>query len=268
MSIQLVGWVLEHERTTTGADRLVLIALANYADERGECYPSIGRIQRDAGIKSETTVHACIGRLIDAGLLERRVKAAPDERIRLDRRPNLYRLVRTPATVDNPVDTVDDPPGIGESVIHRPPNDWSSDPPKIGGETVSRTVIKTSLSRASARSALVEVCGLREEDLTSTARRALERDLDRLLQVDVGPDLASEIQRRAESYRLKWPEATLTSAALVRHWPRLWRPTVVHTVVVRCAPCGQAMSTDGTCHLDPALVDCPSISAVEHARPG
>lgn len=91
MSIQAIDWVLTHERTTTGTDRVVLIALANYADEAGECWPSIARLARDANI-GERNVRYVLDRLVAAGLVERVRQGATNGRIRPDRRPNLYRL--------------------------------------------------------------------------------------------------------------------------------------------------------------------------------
>ena len=49
MSIQAVGWVLEHETTTSGADRLVLIALANHCGERDGVWESTRRSAHHEG---------------------------------------------------------------------------------------------------------------------------------------------------------------------------------------------------------------------------
>jgi len=95
MSVQAIGWVLDHS-TTRGADRLVLIALANYASSDGwDCYPSIATIARCAGIARERTVQECLARLAENGHIERVINGAPDSRIRGDRRPNHYRILRT-----------------------------------------------------------------------------------------------------------------------------------------------------------------------------
>lgn len=99
MAIQAVGWVLEHENTTSGAERLVLLSLANHAGLRQgvwECYPSIETIAREAGIARHRTVQSILARLVDRGLILRAINAAPDSRIRGDRRPNLYSLVCIP----------------------------------------------------------------------------------------------------------------------------------------------------------------------------
>lgn len=93
MTIQAVAWVLEHEATTTGTARLVLLSLANHANEQGEAWPSVATIQREANVALPRTVQGALRELEDAGLVTTHRQAAPDHRIRPDRRPNLYRLV-------------------------------------------------------------------------------------------------------------------------------------------------------------------------------
>lgn len=91
MSIQAVAWVLEHS-TTKGLDRLVLISLANHANEDGECWPSIERIAAEANTKP-VQARRVIGSLEAEGHIIRQVNAAPDSRMRGDRKTNLYRLL-------------------------------------------------------------------------------------------------------------------------------------------------------------------------------
>jgi hypothetical protein len=92
MSIQAVAWVLEHERTTTGAERLVLLALANHAGADGEAWPSVETIMAEANLARRRSVTDALTALARKGLIERVVNGAPDSRIPTDRRPNLYRL--------------------------------------------------------------------------------------------------------------------------------------------------------------------------------
>jgi DNA-binding MarR family transcriptional regulator len=96
MSIQAVSWVLENS-TTKKLERLVLIALANHADEYGECWPSVERIAKEAGT-TPTQARRVLGTLEDGGHIVRSINAAPDSRMRSDRRTNLYRLVLSGGT--------------------------------------------------------------------------------------------------------------------------------------------------------------------------
>lgn len=69
MSIRVMSWVLD-ESTATGNDRLVLIAIADEADDDGRnAFPSMDRIARRARINRHTAMRA-IKRLEDLGELE------------------------------------------------------------------------------------------------------------------------------------------------------------------------------------------------------
>lgn len=92
MSVQALAWVLERESSTTGSDRLVLLSLANHANDAREAWPSIDTIMREAGIRRRQTVKDALGRLEAKRLIARLVNGAPDQRLRGDRRPNLYVL--------------------------------------------------------------------------------------------------------------------------------------------------------------------------------
>lgn len=105
MSIQAVAWVLEEEATTSGTDRLVLIALANHANDRNEAWPAVETIMREAGVRRRQTVKDALGRLVKAKLIKREVNEAPDSRLRADRRPNLYTLVMDGGTQAAPPST-------------------------------------------------------------------------------------------------------------------------------------------------------------------
>lgn len=92
MSIQAVAYVLDGH-PAKGAERLVLLSIANHANENDEAWPSAATIAYEANI-SVDHAHRCITALVKAGWIERVVNGAPDQRIPNDRRPNLYRLVR------------------------------------------------------------------------------------------------------------------------------------------------------------------------------
>jgi hypothetical protein len=110
MSIQAVGWVLDHS-PAHGTDRLVLISIANHAgtspvDGAWEAWPGVETIAREAGLDRVRTVQEAMARLVDAGYLERVLNGAPDDRIRGDRRTNLYRIPTRPPgdAAPHPVD--------------------------------------------------------------------------------------------------------------------------------------------------------------------
>jgi hypothetical protein len=97
VSVQALSWVFDHS-LTTGADRLVLLALANHAGEDPETgewlsWPGVATIAREAQL-ADRTVPDVLTRLHNAGHIHRTLNAAPDSRMRRDRRTNLYHLVR------------------------------------------------------------------------------------------------------------------------------------------------------------------------------
>jgi len=69
MSIQAISWAIE-QRTGSPSRKSVLIALANYADKEGRCYPGQQTIAEDAelGVRS---VRRCLVELEDAGFISR-----------------------------------------------------------------------------------------------------------------------------------------------------------------------------------------------------
>jgi hypothetical protein len=70
MSIHAVSWVLKHSEAT-GTDRLVLIALADYAnDDGGGAWPSVANISGKAKTKERATQYA-LRRLEEQGHIER-----------------------------------------------------------------------------------------------------------------------------------------------------------------------------------------------------
>ena len=121
-----MGWVLDHS-PTEGTERLVLLSLANHAgaspvDGAWESYPGVATIQKEANLRRERTVQEVLSRLVAGGHLERVVNGAPDDRIRKDRRPNLYRILveRGVGFAAAPVDPLEEPdsPSRGAATRH------------------------------------------------------------------------------------------------------------------------------------------------------
>lgn len=100
MSVQMVAAVMDiDDDRLTPVQRLVLFAMANYADEDGWCWPSTERLAKHCGV-TERSVQRARADLCDLGFLaECDQVQAPDEvqsryvMLRPDRRPKLYRLV-------------------------------------------------------------------------------------------------------------------------------------------------------------------------------
>lgn len=93
MSNRVLNWVFE-ESPATGNDRLVLIAIADEADDDGtNAFPSVDRIARKARVPKRTTLR-CLQRLEEAGEL---VVTRPEKRGR--GHFNTYAVVMNGATL-------------------------------------------------------------------------------------------------------------------------------------------------------------------------
>ena len=187
MSVQAIGWVFSSS-PATGVDRLVLLSIANHAgqtvrDGAWEAWPAIGTIAAEAGIRRQRTVQESIARLEAAGQIVRLINGAPDERIRADRRPNLFRIVTDAGVTVGviPLETDEVPDNVipleadevPENVIPLPIDGVTVDAergavsrqngvPPVGTQTVTKPSLEPSLepsgepSRAGARPAATE----------------------------------------------------------------------------------------------------------------
>ena len=67
MSVQAIGWALS-QNAKPAAAKLLLIAIANYADERNQCWPSKARLARDCS-SDKSTICRYLRQLETAGLV-------------------------------------------------------------------------------------------------------------------------------------------------------------------------------------------------------
>lgn len=66
MSFPSIKWAFAQE--LPGMEKLVLLALANRADDRGDCWPSMSTIAKDAGV-CRATVIRMVGKIERKGLV-------------------------------------------------------------------------------------------------------------------------------------------------------------------------------------------------------
>ena len=86
MSIQAIAWAIK-QRAGGATEKAVLIALANYADDKGSAFPSLGTLSEDTEIHRTTVIRA-IAKLVERGLLTR----TADHRANGGNTSNIYRL--------------------------------------------------------------------------------------------------------------------------------------------------------------------------------
>lgn len=68
MSFQAMAWAIKQPLPCQ--EKMVLLVLANYADDMATCYPSMGRLSADCGL-SISQVRKCVAKL-EKNLLVRR----------------------------------------------------------------------------------------------------------------------------------------------------------------------------------------------------
>lgn len=76
MSFEYMAWASK-QKTGHASTKIVLLALANFADVDGVTYPSAGYIARMTE-QSEKTIYRAIEKLVDMGFIERRRKRRKD----------------------------------------------------------------------------------------------------------------------------------------------------------------------------------------------
>ena len=68
MSFQAMAWAIKHPLQCQ--EKMVLLMLANYADQSGRCFPSIGTLATECGLSMSQT-RKCIAKLEEAKLVRR-----------------------------------------------------------------------------------------------------------------------------------------------------------------------------------------------------
>lgn len=109
MSIEAINWAFEQDIKTSGKEKLILLVLANYADEDGICYPSISTICKKSSAARDT-VFRSINYLIENGLIQKADKNNLPSKYKSNQ--NVYRLLvavsnqseysTSPSMSDNP----------------------------------------------------------------------------------------------------------------------------------------------------------------------
>lgn len=134
MSNHWLTWVFEAAEVT-GTQRLVLLALANRADDDGVCWPSLDTIAAAARV-SRRRAEDAVRALAAAGFIEREVNAAPVAR-HGGYRSNLYRLRRVESSVvSTSAHDETGPPDTSGPDVERPPHMSGPDvsgPPDTSG---------------------------------------------------------------------------------------------------------------------------------------
>jgi len=213
-----------------GNDRLVLLAIADAADSKGQnAWPAIETIAAMAGL-SERTVQRSIRSLEQLGILTIERNAGGDHRVRVDRRPNRYGLMMAsdhgvtdqhPVELGEPVDSQDhgvtDRAVRGDKSGHRGVTQLCHPNKDLNrSEPIASTGVDAG--EISLRSAVLEACEVDPERITRTAEGVITKAVSDLAAVGASP---GDVPAAARNFRDRFPVATLTPAGLAKHWPQL-----------------------------------------------
>jgi hypothetical protein len=229
--------------------KLVLLKLADNADDDGRCWPSLQRIERETGL-SHSTVCDRLRKLEEAGVIDRRPGGStPGERGGQNTRYRIHTEKLSATRTDSKPDAEPDgkpdgkPDGNPDGKPTSPPDALPGSAPD-GQEVVRHTdtnhqrnhQIKPSKAQASpapsarwnlAFEMLVKIQGSKLDALTRNERGAINvalRDIREVMPDMDDEKLAQEIKRRAREYvdGERMPKgATLTALAVAKNWSRL-----------------------------------------------
>lgn len=157
MSVRVMSLVWEDE-SLSATDKIVMLSLADHADDEGYCYPSISRLTRRTGL-AERTVQNAVKRLKSDGKLHVNLNAGRGH-------SNLYRVTPTPASYA--------PPQQMHPAYDAPlPPHMTTQTPAADAPKPSRTINEPSVKSLRAKridpvlGILCEVHGVTEDAATS-----------------------------------------------------------------------------------------------------
>lgn len=136
MSVRALTWSFNLLLPDMAA-KAVLNALADHADETGQCWPSTARMARFAGCE-EKTVRRALVRLVGMGLVEREARSGKSDVFRL----NLNATVADDPSLNAPLpdcpplpETTPPNEGLTQDFEAQTPPNKAQDPPHVGTRT-------------------------------------------------------------------------------------------------------------------------------------
>jgi hypothetical protein len=232
MGYEVLAHVHAHSQAR-GLDRALHYELAGFADsETWECYPSIELLARKLGCApgSVTRSRARLEALGEVEFMRKQGPAPASREGRGDRRPNLYRITgnpkhRAPVRGETSESPRTGPPFTAHKGAGSPRSSGggTSQEPVIE-EPVTSLALSPSTKRGAARKrdelfdAVTEACGIEVATITPSGRGKVNKALKELRDVGATP---ADVRDRAQRYRRRWPNVSLTPTALAGHWGEL-----------------------------------------------
>lgn len=204
----------------SGTTLLVLLALAKFANAKGECWPSIARLAEMSRVH-ERTVQRHIRSLETLGEIVVIPCGGRSSRTG-GVRSNLYRIVIRGPQDGEDGGSLPPPAGChpGRAATQTPAPVPPMTPAPVPPEPSVRTVSEPSLSSLAAREsglakAICDVCAMTATTLTHPERSDVKKAASQLRSVGATPE---EVRRRAPIITAGWKAGKLTPRSLVKHW--------------------------------------------------
>lgn len=220
--------------TTAQAVYVRLMLYANHKD--GVAWPHQDTLAVEVGV-SAPTVRRALGDIEAAGLLIRRPRIVKGRKV-----GNEYEVVMVPeperASARDPEDEPERAPARAterasardcharERLLEgTDPKEQTQTIAPAGAERAELALVEPPLLRAETTPAVRErdvvwdavmhACGVDQDAIPKGARGAYNRAVKELKEVDA---TAADIMARAQVFRIRWPDASLTPTALCRRW--------------------------------------------------
>jgi hypothetical protein len=222
MSIKVMTEVWEHSKAKS-TDLLVLLALADMANDEGECWPSMSTIGRKCRINTRNA-RARIYSLKNLGevvVIESGGKSSSKGGVRSNR----YRItvhMDDPDTVASDLVAATDPVAgdlqTRSQETYRTRSLATAEPSLEPSMNPLAPAGADAEERFALRASILEVCRLDPGSVTPSAEGAIAKAVKDI--ADVG-GTAEMIPNAANTYQQRFPSATITPSALAKHWPAL-----------------------------------------------
>ena len=236
MSVQAIGWALEQE-VGSPTRKVVLIALANRVNpDTGICFPSVKTVAKECCL-GKSTVIRMLHELEQAGFIQRVAR----HRENGSQTSNEYRF--PPLAAGHPPSRSETPPRPAarppepelrtqrEELPAAPPRQEPGDTADTKARSQSATGKPNGVPRPKpSRAQCDEVWDTLTDIFGPALTRTAEKHRGQLVQSLAGAGATrDEIMRRAKSWPAHFDRATLTAAALEKHWDTLGRKPLRRT---------------------------------------
>jgi len=189
-------------------EKLVLVKLADSANDDGCCWPSLRTLEPHLGM-SRATVGRIVNRLADNGLLRIEQKAAKQG----SRRHNYYHLA-VPWTSSHPDETTSDRSSrLDETMVVS--SLCETEPKKPLVREAKASLTPKPRKKDPLWDTFTAELG---EPATKSERGRRNNALKQLREIEATPD---QLQSRIRAYRDRWPGIDCTETAIVANWTLL-----------------------------------------------